>query len=187
MLRANRAESDGAVLQGLVYLFIALAALGVAAATYFGLTFTPIEAIVTAIAFGCLAILVVERQLRRRAEARLEKAVEDLSRLLSPDAQAGSLLSQRVNALTDLKAGPRLESIESDLAVLGTVIKQVPMTVDELEEHRRLKLDPSESPRQSTEADPDIMPEPVIPLELLRLAIDEHRQVYHIEPLVSLP
>ena len=174
-------------MQGLVYLFIALAAAGVAAATYFGLTFTPIEAIVTAIAFGCLAILVVERQLRRRAEARLEKAVEDLSRLLSTDAQAGSLLSQRVNALTDLKAGPRLESIESDLAVLGTVIKQVTMTVAELEEHRRLKLDPSESPRQSTEADPDIMPEPVIPLELLRQAIDEHRLVFHIEPIVTLP
>jgi cyclic-di-GMP phosphodiesterase TipF (flagellum assembly factor) len=61
--------------QGLVYLFIALAALGVAAAAYFGLTFTPIEAAVTAIAFGCLAILLVERQLRRRAEGRLEKAI----------------------------------------------------------------------------------------------------------------
>jgi cyclic-di-GMP phosphodiesterase TipF (flagellum assembly factor) len=174
-------------LQGLVYLFIALAAAGVAAATYFGLTFTPIEAIVTAIAFGCLAILVVERRLRRRAEARLEKAVEDLSRLLSTDAQAGSLLSQRVNALTDLKAGPRLESIESDLAVLGTVIKQVTMTVAELEEHRRLKLDPTEPSRPAAEPDPDIMPEPVIPLELLRQAIDEHRLVFHIEPIVTLP
>ncbi len=169
-------------MQGLVYLFIALAALGVAAATYFGLTFTPIEAIVTAIAFGCLAILVVERQLRRRAEARLEKAVEDLSRLLSTDAQAGSLLSQRINALTELKAGPRLDSIESDLAVLGTVIKQVTMTVAELEEHRRLRLDPTEPTKPPSEPDSDTMPEPVIPLELLRQAIDEHRLVFHIEP-----
>ena len=40
-------------MQGLVYVFIALAALGVAGAAYFGLTFTPIEAAVTAIAFVC--------------------------------------------------------------------------------------------------------------------------------------
>jgi hypothetical protein len=38
--------------QGLVYLVIALAALGVAAAAYFGLTFTPIEAAVTAASIG---------------------------------------------------------------------------------------------------------------------------------------
>ena len=112
-------------MQGLVYLFIALAALGVAGAAYFGLTFTPIEAAVTAIAFGCLAVLLVERQLRRRSEARLEKAIEDLSRLLSTDAQAGSALSQRVNALTDLKVGSRLDALEADLGVVGTVVRQV--------------------------------------------------------------
>jgi cyclic-di-GMP phosphodiesterase TipF (flagellum assembly factor) len=171
--------------QGLVYLFIALAALGVAAATYFGLTFTPIEAAVTAIAFGCLAILLVERQLRRRAEGRLEKAIEELSRLLSTDAQAGSVLSQRINALTDARPGPRLDAIESDLAVLGTVVKQVTETVAELEERRRL-VDEDKS-RPAPEPDPDIMPEPVIPLELLRQAIEEQRLVFHIEPIVVLP
>ena len=97
-------------MQGLVYLFIALAALGVAAAAYFGLTFTPIEAAVTAIAFGGMAILLVERQMRRRSEVRLEKAIEDLSRLLSTDAQAGSVLSQRINALADIRAGERIDA-----------------------------------------------------------------------------
>lgn len=172
-------------MQGLVYLFIALAALGVAAAAYFGFTFTPIEAAVTAIAFGCLAILLVERQLRRRAEARLEKAVEELSRLLSTDAQAGSALSQRVNALSDARPGPRLDAIESDLAVLGTVVKQVTETVAELEERRRILEE--DKTRPAAEPDPDNMPEPVIPLELLRQAIEEHRLVFHIEPIVTLP
>lgn len=172
-------------MQGLVYLFIALSALGVAAAAYFGLTFTPIEAAVTAVAFGCLAILLVERQLRRRAEARLERAVADLSRLLSTDAQAGSVLSQRVNALTEIRPGPRLDAIESDLAVLGTVVKQVTETVAELEEQRRLSQD--KRPKAVPEPDPDILPEPVIPLELLRQAIDDNRLVFHIEPIVSLP
>jgi cyclic-di-GMP phosphodiesterase, flagellum assembly factor TipF len=172
-------------LQGLVYLFIALAALGVAAAAYFGLTFTPIEAAVTAIAFGAMAILLVERQMRRRAEGRLEKAIEDLSRLLSTDAQAGSVLSQRVNALADIRAGERLEAIESDLSVLGSVVKQVTETVAELEQRRRLVDE--DTPKPPVEPDPDAMPEPVIPLELLRQAIDDHRIVFHIEPIVTLP
>ena len=172
-------------MQGLVYVFIALSALGVAAAAYFGLTFTPIEAAVTAIAFGCLAILLVERQLRRRAEQRLEKAVEDLSRLLSTDAQAGSVLSQRINALTELKAGPRLEAVEADLSVLGAVVRQVTETVAELEERRRI-VDEDRTP-PLPEADPDTMPEPVIPLEMLRQAVEDRSVVFHIEPIVSLP
>ena len=171
-------------MQGLVYLFIALAALGVAGATYFGLTFTPIEAAVTAIAFGCLAVLLVERQLRRRAEGRLQKAVEDLSRLLSTDAQAGSVLSQRVNNLTELRPGPRLQAIESDLAVLGNVVRHVTEAVADLEERRRLT---TEDQKPEPEPDPDIMPEPVIPLELLREAIENNRLVFHIEPIVTLP
>jgi cyclic-di-GMP phosphodiesterase TipF (flagellum assembly factor) len=172
-------------LQGLVYVFIALAALGVAVAAYFGLTFTPIEAVVTAIAFGCLAVLLVERQMRRRAEQRLEKAVEDLSRLLSTDAQAGSVLSQRINALTELKAGPRLDAVESDLAVLGTVVRQVTEAMADLEEQRRITK--SETKQPAPEPDPDTMPEPVIPLEMLRQAVEDHRVVFHIEPIVTLP
>ncbi len=171
-------------MQGLVYLFIALAALGVAGAAYFGLTFTPIEAAVTAIAFGCLAVLLVERQLRRRSEARLEKAIEDLSRLLSTDAQAGSALSQRVNALTDLKVGPRLDALEADLGVVGTVVRQVTEAVADLEERRRMTA-PHKAPEPDT--DPDKMPEPIIPLELLRQAVEDRRLVFHIEPIVSLP
>jgi cyclic-di-GMP phosphodiesterase, flagellum assembly factor TipF len=171
--------------QGLVYLFIALSALGVAAAAYYGLTFTPIEAAVVAIAFGAVAILLLERSLRRRAEARLEKGIEDLSRLLATDAQAGSTLSQRINALTDLNAGPRLESVESDLSVLGTVVRQVLEAVSDLEEQRRLSTEPND--KMPPPADPDTMPEPVIPLELLRQAVDDQRLVFHIEPIVTLP
>ncbi len=172
-------------MQGLVYVFIALAALGVAAAAYFGLTFTPVEAAVTALAFACFAVLLLERQLRRRAEVRLEKAIDELSRLLSTDAQAGNVLSQRINALTDQNAGSRLEAVESDLAVLGSVVKQVTEAVAELEEQRRLTVAPEKKPAPA--ADPDTMPEPVIPLELLREAIEDHRLVFHIEPIVTLP
>lgn len=173
-------------MQGLVYVFIALSALGVAAAAYFGLTFTPIEAVTIAVAFGCIAILLVERQMRRRAETRLEKAVEDLSRLLSTDAQAGSVLSQRVNVLTEVRPGPRLDAIESDLAVLGAVVRQVTEAVADLEERRRV-IDEERTPAEPAEPDPDSLPEPVIPLEMLRQAVEDRRVVFHIEPIVTLP
>ena len=171
-------------MQGLVYVFIALASLGVAAAAYFGLVFTPIEAAVTAIAFGVVAVLLLERQLRRRAEARLEKAIEDLSRLLSTDAQAGAVLSQRINALSDLNLGPRLQALEADMSVLGSVVRQVAETVADLEEKSRLAAPAFMTPAPP---DPDQMPEPFIPLEMLRQALEENRLVFHIEPIVTLP
>lgn len=181
-------------MQGLVYIFIALAALGVGGAAYFGLTFSPIEAVVTAVAFGCVAVLLQERALRIRAENRLERAIEDLARLLSTDAQAGAVLSQRINALTDANAGSRLESIEADISVLGTVVRQVAETVNELEEARRREDSPAtgNTPPAASEIfvdeeDDDAFPEPVIPAELLKQALDEHRLVFHIEPVVTLP
>ena len=112
-----------------------------------------IEAAVAAIAFGCVAVLLVERQLRRRAEGRLEKAIEDLSRLLSTDAQAGSVLSQRVNALTELNLGKRLDTIESDLKVLGSVVQHVTETVADLEEHRRYSVEDRQKPAPEPEAE----------------------------------
>lgn len=178
-------------MQGLVYIFIALAALGVGGAAYFGLTFSPIEAVVTAVAFGCVAVLLQERALRIRAENRLERAIEDLARLLSTDAQAGAVLSQRINALTDANAGSRLESIEADISVLGTVVRQVAETVNELEEARRRREAeddaPSHAEPEADEDDEDSFPEPVIPPELLKQAIEENRLVFHIEPVVTLP
>ncbi|HEY9009481.1 MAG TPA: EAL domain-containing protein, partial [Devosia sp.] len=172
---------------------IALAALGIGGAAYFGLTFSPIEAIVTAVCFGCVAVILQERALRTRAEARMERAIEDLARLLSTDAQAGAVLSQRINALTDANAGSRLESIEADISVLGTVVRQVAETVAELEEARKRdggSTDPSTARSSETIVEPedeDAFPEPVIPPELLQQALDENRLIFHIEPVVTLP
>jgi len=126
--------------QSLVYIFIALAGLGVAAGSYFGLTFTPIESLVLAAAFVAVSIILLERTLRRRAEARLERAIEELSRLLSTDAQAGAVLGQRINALTDIDADRRLEVVEADLSVLGTVVRQVAEAVADLEEARKRQV-----------------------------------------------
>lgn len=178
-------------MQGLVYIFIALAALGVAAAAYFGLTFTPIEAVVTALAFGSVAVVLMERQLRQRSEARLEKAVEDLARLLSTDAKAGQVLSQRVNAIADANAGNRLEAIEADISVLGTVTRQLAEALAEFEENQRkgVAAQPAAAPADVLDEpeDDDALPEPLVPEAELRAALDANRLVFHIEPIVQLP
>ncbi len=177
-------------MQGLVYIFIALAALGVAAAAYFGLTFSPIEAVVTALAFGAVAVVLVERQLRQRSEARIEKAVEDLARLLSTDAKAGQVLSQRLNAMADANAGNRLEAIEADISVLGTVTRQLAEALAEFEENQRKagNRPVAAEPEPEAEAeDEDVLPEPLVPEVELRAALDANRLVFHIEPIVQLP
>lgn len=178
-------------MQGLVYIFIALAALGVAAAAYFGLTFSPIEAVVTALAFGAVAVVLMERQLRQRSEARIEKAVEDLARLLSTDAKAGQVLSQRVNAIADANAGNRLEAIEADISVLGTVTRQLAEALAEFEENQRKgtasRPAPAAEPVPEPEEDEDVLPEPLVPEAELRAALDANRLVFHIEPIVMLP
>jgi len=180
--------------QALVYTFIALAAAGVGATAYFGLTFTPAEAILAAVVVGCVFVVLLERTLRQRAENRLERAIEDLSRLLATDAQAGAVLGQRINAMADINADQRLEGVEADISVLGTVIRQVAEAVAEIEE-RVAKPQPAGRDRMiaatpapaAAPAAPAREPEPSIPIEMVRQALSDNRLVFHIQPVVSLP
>lgn len=176
-------------MQALVYTFIALAAIGAGATAYFALVFTPADAIMVAVVFGCVCVVLMERTLRQRAENRLEKAIEDLSRLLATDAQAGAVLGQRINALADLNAGQRLDGVEADISVLGTVIRQVAEAVADIE-------DRASKPQASDGRDrviapvppaPIREPEPVIPLQMVRQALAENRLLFHIQPIVTLP
>jgi len=175
--------------QALVYTLIGLAALAVGATAYFGLAFTPTEAILAAIVFGCAAVVLMERRLRVRAENRLERAIEDLSRLLATDAQAGAVLGQRINALTDLNAGQRLEGMEADISVLGTVIRQVAEAVAEIEDRVPVKSAPAAA-RHITPPAPSsvaVESEPRISADGLRQAMAENRLLFHVQPVVTLP
>ncbi|MBU1176134.1 MAG: EAL domain-containing protein [Alphaproteobacteria bacterium] len=177
-------------MQLLVYLFILVIAGAAGATAYFGLTFTVIESALTAAVALALCLQTMERTLRWRAEKRMEKAIEDLSRLLSTDAQAGQVLSQRINSLTDLSAGPRLDVLEADLSVLGTVVRQVAEAVSDLESQAAEAGPVPVAPpahKHAAPAEPQREPEPVIPLEMLRLALDEGRLVYYMQPIITLP
>lgn len=171
-------------MQVLVYIFVVLAALGIGATAYFGLAFTPVEAGLAALVFAGLGILSIERTLRRRAEARLEKAIEDLSRLLATDAQAGAVLSQRVNQLADHDADKRLKVVEADISVLGTVIRQVAEAVAEIEE-QRTPTARRRAPRESAPAAQEI--EPTIPPDAVLRALAQDRLAVHVQPVLTLP
>jgi cyclic-di-GMP phosphodiesterase, flagellum assembly factor TipF len=165
--------------QGLVYLFIALCGAGLGIAAYFGLTFSIIEAGLFALIVALAGVVYLERTLRHRAEARLEKAIDDLSRLLSTDAKAGQVLSQRVNALSDLGLGSRMEVLEADISVLGTVVRQVAEAVSDLEAGQA-----GETAQDTKKPD---RRQPKISLDAVRQAIDEGRLIHHMQPIVTLP
>lgn len=175
-------------MQALVYTFIALAAIGAGATAYFALVFTPANAIMVSVVFGCVCVILMERTLRQRAENRLVKAIEDLSRLLATDAQAGAVLGQRINALADQNAAQRLDGVEADISVLGTVIRQVAEAVADIEE-RAAQPETATRDRMIAPVPPAPMrePEPVIPLESVRAALAENRLLFNIQPIVTLP
>lgn len=183
-------------MQAVVYSFIGLSSAAIGFLAYFALTFTPANAILVSVVAFCVFALVMERLLRQRAENRLERAIEDLSRLLATDAQAGAVLGQRINALTDINSGQRLETVEADISVLGTVIRQVAEAVAEIEEKvaqsgpagsRSASLPPTSVAGAARPMAVVSEPEPVIPVETLRQALAENRLVFHIQPVVRLP
>lgn len=173
-------------MQALVYTFIALAAVAIGAAAYFGLTFTPANAILVALVFGTICVVVLERTLRQRAESRLERAIGDLSRLLATDAQAGAVLGQRINALADLNLGSRIDGAEADISVLGTVVRQVAEAVAELEERTEKPAPRGHMLGTPTQPEPP-EPEPSIPLEKVHKALEDGRILFHVQPVVTLP
>ena len=183
----RRRRDPGRRMQTLVYTFIAAAAVALGVAAYFALAFTPIEAALAALVLAALAVLAMERALRQRAESRLEKAIEELSRLLATDAQAGQVLGQRINALADQQTAQRVETLEADVSVLGTVVRQVAEAIAELEELRRTPPLPQSAPA------PDFVPAaipqaaPAIGPERVRLAIEDERLVFYLEPVFTLP
>lgn len=177
-------------MQGLIYLFIALMGVAIGVAAYFGLTFTPIEAGLAALIGVAFALFALERTLRLRAEARLQRSVQDLSRLLSTDAQAGQALNARLNQLEDIEPQRRLEVLEADVSVLGTVVRQLAEAVSDLEEvnsRRGGDAAPADAKDDATPAPAPDEDEPVIPLEMLRQALEEDRLTHHVQPIVTLP
>lgn len=186
----------------LVHTFIVLAGAALAVAFYRGLGPTPVEAVLAGFTFVAIALVVLERSLRRRAEARLLATVADLSQRLSDEVAAGAARQQRLAALASENAGQRLETLESDVDLLGTVTRQVAETVAEFEARRGpAAAPPTSEPLPATAAAESVDPapglaavparpaerRPRIPPETLVRAIEANRLVFHLQPVVALP
>ncbi|MCF6301797.1 MAG: EAL domain-containing protein [Devosiaceae bacterium] len=178
-------------MSGLVYIFIGLFSLAIAGGAYFGLTFTPIESLLFGLIVLGFALAMLQRRLHHRDLLRLEKSIQDLSRLLSTDAKAGKNLSQRLNALADIEPEQRLEVLEGDMSVLGTVVRQLAESMAELERDNASQTNyPGDTPDEadSPVRNETVKPvEPVIPAEMLRQALSEDRLLHYIEPIITLP
>lgn len=171
-------------MQGLVLIFIGVCGAALGAVAYFALGFTPIEAGLLALVVIVGGALVEERTARRRAFKRLEAGVEEMGRLLATDAKAGQVLSQRVNAIADLELGPRLDIVEADMSVLGTVVRQVAEAVSDLETAQQAATPARDDGSPRTEREPR---RPTVPLSEVRRALDEGRVVYEAQPILTLP
>jgi len=178
-------------LRGLVYVFIGLFSASIAAAVYFGLTFTPIQAVLAGLIGFIFALFFLQRKFQQRDIMRIERAIEDLSRLLSTDAKAGKNLSRRLNELVNQEPTQRLETLEADISVLGTVVRQLAESLAEMEERQRSEF--SVSTYDQASGDKQVVKdeqkeiEPVIPIEMLRQALGEDRVIHHIDPIITLP
>jgi cyclic-di-GMP phosphodiesterase TipF (flagellum assembly factor) len=187
-------------LRGLVYLFIAVASLSVGLMAYFGLSFTPIEAGLLVLIAGLGCLLVLELSLRRRAEIRLEKAIEDLTRVHARDAVASQEIGNKLDSLIKREIATRVDVIEADVSVLGTVIRQVAESVADLED-RMAKRPPAAPQPAATSSIPEFeaasapsaapapapLHDPVVPEALVAQAVDEGRLSFHLQPIVTLP
>jgi len=174
--------------RGLVYTFIAAISIAIAGTAYFGLTFTIIEAFLAGLVGLGFALFFLERTLRQRAHERLERSIQDLSRLLSTDAKAGQNLSHRLNELADLEPGRRLDVLEADVSVLGTVVRELAESVAELEKSRSQISDQAKGsgPDHIIVEEPQIV-EPTISREELRQALAENRLIHHMQPIITIP
>ncbi|WP_421952815.1 EAL domain-containing protein [Pelagibacterium sp.] len=167
-------------------IFVGVCGAAIGAAAYFALGFTPIEAGLLGLAVILGGAMIEERKARRRAFRRLEQGVEEMGRLLATDAKAGQVLSQRVNALVDLELGQRLDVIEADMSVLGTVVRQVAEAVSDLETAQAAAAPIRRDDREPADA-PQPRRAPTIALDEVRRALDEGRLVHHARPILTLP
>ena len=173
-------------MQFLIYVLVALVAVAIGIAAQQLLAFSIIEAVLLGLVLLSLGLLVVEHVLRRRAEARLGRGVEELSKLVGTVAQAGAVLGQRINSIAEINADNRLEGAEADISVLGTVIRQVAEAVADIE--KRTGSVPATGDLRREVADVVEPPaEPVVPLDELRDALADDRVVFYAEPIVTLP
>jgi cyclic-di-GMP phosphodiesterase, flagellum assembly factor TipF len=187
----------GAAVRGLVLLFIAVVSASIGATVYNILGFTPIEAALSALLALVAGSVGLGLELRHRSDNMLERALEDLTRTVTRESAQVQKFAQKVRDIDELDLGSRIQVLEADISVLGSVVRQLAEAVAEIEEKGAAEgrhppepdqnsADPPRPAADLTRATADLA-EPVIPTELVRQAIAEDRLLVHMQPIVTLP
>lgn len=173
-------------MQAVIYIFIVLFGVAFSFVVYSALSFTMIEAMLSGAIALVLAMVIYEKRMRLKAEERLEKGIEELSALLSTDAKAGQILSERLNKITDAKMGDRLEVMEADFSVLGTLVRQVAEAVAQVEETQE-----SFTQNIPIEKNPIINKsaklKPIASIGDVKAALKDRRISFYAQAIVNLP
>ncbi len=84
--------------------------------------------------FGLTCFVVIEALFRRRTEKYLAQRVSEIAQQLGVVARTNEIMSDQVNYLSNINVNNRLEDVESDISVLGTVVRELAEAVAEVEE-----------------------------------------------------
>ncbi|NOZ33372.1 MAG: EAL domain-containing protein [Alphaproteobacteria bacterium] len=180
-------------MRNFVYLFIAIFSASVGATLYFSLGFTPIEAALAGMVVLVGGALGLGLELRRRSDKVLERTIGDLTRIVSRESAIVEKFSHKFREIEELDLGSRIQVLEADISVLGSVVRQLAEAVAEIEERgteqSRGVADRAESGHggQKPAGSTPKPEEPVIPTELVRQAVAEDRIIVHMQPIVTLP
>lgn len=188
-------------MRALISFFILVACLSVGVTAYFGLGVNLMDAILIAGLFALTCFVIIEAMFRRRTEKFLAQRVSEIAQQLGVVARTNEMMSDQVNYLSNINVNTRLEDVEADISVLGTVVRELAEAVAEVEEAQATQAMAPPPATPTSQSPPNIsaitMPnskgegaetnEAEVPISLLQSALADGRVRQYLQPIVTLP
>jgi cyclic-di-GMP phosphodiesterase TipF (flagellum assembly factor) len=159
------------------------------------------DAILVTGLFGLTCFVVIEAMFRRRTEKYLAQRVSEIAQQLGVVARTNEIMSDQVNYLSNINVNARLEDVEADISVLGTVVRELAEAVAEVEEAQATQaMAPPPAPEPAPAAASNVAPINAarsnpdegdegndVPISILQDALAEGRVRQYLQPIVTLP
>ncbi|WP_424981974.1 EAL domain-containing protein [Maritalea sp. S77] len=160
------------------------------------------DAILVTGLFALTCFVVIEGLFRRRTEKYLAQRVSEIAQQLGVVARTNEIMSDQVNYLSNINVNNRLEDVEADISVLGTVVRELAEAVAEVEEAQATQaMAPPPAPEPAPAAPSNVAPikssfsaeenadedEEDVPISILQDALAEGRMRQYLQPIVTLP
>lgn len=168
---------------------------------YFGLGVNLMDAILVTGLFALTCFVIIEAMFRRRTEKYLAQRVSEIAQQLGVVARTNEIMSDQVNYLSNINVNNRLEDVEADISVLGTVIRELAEAVAEVEEAQATQAMAPPPPAPAPQSAPNVSSintpkrhaenvdeeEADVPISILQDALAEGRVRQYLQPIVTLP